>query len=53
MNLSKTQATINEHKAPGLISVNGGALMVVQEYVYLEQTLQPHTNNNFEREINR
>lgn len=52
MNLDKTKVMFNELVDPGPVAVNGVPLEVVQEYVYLGQTLQLG-RNNFEREPNR
>ncbi|RVE40262.1 hypothetical protein evm_015088, partial [Chilo suppressalis] len=52
MNLDKTEVMFNELVDPGLVAVNGVPLEVVQEYVYLGQTLRLG-RNNFEREANR
>ncbi|RVE46970.1 hypothetical protein evm_008354 [Chilo suppressalis] len=52
MNLDKTKVMFNELVDPGLVAVNGVPLEVIQEYVYLGQTLRLG-RNNFEREANR
>lgn len=52
MNLDKTKIMFNELVDPRPVAVNGVPLEVVQEYVYLGQTLRLG-RNNFERESNR
>ncbi|CAB3240548.1 unnamed protein product [Arctia plantaginis] len=52
MNLDKTKVMFNEHVLPEPIAVHGAVLEVVQNYVYLGQTLQLG-RNNFEDEVNR
>ncbi|KAG6463957.1 uncharacterized protein LOC115452713 [Manduca sexta] len=52
MNLDKTKVMFNKHVVPGPISVDGIPLEVVQDYVYLGQTIQLG-RHNFEREADR
>ncbi|KAA5557144.1 hypothetical protein F3G48_32895, partial [Pseudomonas aeruginosa] len=52
MNLDKTKVMFNGNVIPRPIDVGGTPLEVVQEYVYLGQTLQLG-RNNFEKEVTR
>ncbi len=52
MNLDKTKVMFNDHVTPQPICVDGIPLEVVQEYVYLGQTIQ-FGRHNFEREASR
>ncbi|CAH0731533.1 unnamed protein product, partial [Brenthis ino] len=52
MNLDKTKIMSNCHVSPRPVIVNGAVLEVVQEYIYLGQTIQLG-RHNFEKEANR
>nr|ADI61810.1 endonuclease-reverse transcriptase [Bombyx mori] len=52
MNLDKTKVMFNGNVIPRPIDVGGTPLEVVQEYIYLGQTLQLG-RNNFEKEVTR
>ncbi|KAL0871711.1 hypothetical protein ABMA27_004222 [Loxostege sticticalis] len=52
MNMDKTKIMSNVHVAPTPLKVGDSALEVVDEYVYLGQTVQLG-KSNFEKEVNR
>ncbi|XP_013144778.1 PREDICTED: uncharacterized protein LOC106108224 [Papilio polytes] len=52
MNMDKTKVMSNIHVSPTPITIGGHTLEVVDEYVYLGQTVQLG-RSNFEREVNR
>lgn len=52
MNMDKTKVMSNAHVAPTLMKIGDTTLEVVDEYVYLGQTVQLG-RSNFEKEVNR
>ena len=52
MNMDKTKVMVNIHVAPTPIKIGDSTLEVVDDYVYLGQTVQLG-RSNFEKEINR
>ncbi|KAJ8730477.1 hypothetical protein PYW08_001890 [Mythimna loreyi] len=52
MNMDKTKGMVNIHVAPTPIKIGDSTLEVVDDYVYLGQTIQLG-RSNFEKEVNR